>query len=49
MEDVERLAARIADLADSDPAGEMSDDLVEAAARVFGADDAPELVYPAVA
>lgn len=49
VEDVELLAARIVDLADSDPVDEMSDDLVEAAARVFGADDAPGLVYPAVA
>ncbi|MFD1937592.1 MULTISPECIES: hypothetical protein [Nonomuraea] len=49
MEDVERLAARIAELAESDPVKEMSDDLVEAAARVFGADDTPELAHPAVA
>ncbi|GAA2657723.1 hypothetical protein [Nonomuraea recticatena] len=49
MQDVERLADRIAELVASEPVEEMSDQQVEEAARVFASEDGPEPAYPAVA
>ncbi|MFF3439138.1 hypothetical protein [Streptosporangium sp. NPDC002721] len=49
MDDVDRLAARIAELLACEPDIEMSDSVVEAAALIIGADAAPTSAFPAVA
>lgn len=48
-DDVDRLTARIVELLADEPGVEMSDELVEAAALIIGADGASDTVYRAVA
>ncbi|MER6828782.1 hypothetical protein [Streptosporangium sp. NPDC000563] len=49
MDDVDRLAARIAEHLVCEPDVEMSDEQVEAAALIIGADAAPARIFSAVA
>ncbi|MFI9591076.1 hypothetical protein [Nonomuraea sp. NPDC052265] len=48
-DDVDRLTTRIAELLADEPEVKMSDEQVEAAALIIGADGASGMVYRAVA